>query len=410
MSTDQLSARLLRAPFVVPSPCGESNRRRGIRLVLRWLEGQGGDTWQERWLASGAGADGRIDWRDFLFRFEADAGFPGPDFEKKVVTLGLLALIVDDVIRPGLDWLLTTSTPKRLGAEMARVRDPDGYAAISARCQARPIGECTTRIALHRIAVVLATKGGVVNDITPGDCLELLRAATRVCSGPQHHSSYFYQLLHGVGVFGEAAAPTVSALRVGRQLSAEQLIERCSIKNRPVRDLLVDYLCERQLRLDHVSLVRLADNLGRLFWADLESHHPGIASLRLAPSVAAAWKQRVLTKTTRRTRPDGSLEEVRSSRESATNCLSAVRSFYLDIAQWATDDPARWGPWAVPCPIRPGEIPHKREAVRRKSRMDQRTRERLPVLPVLVAVDTGRARCRRATPKRCQGRLARGAL
>ena len=31
---------------------------------------------------------------------------------------------------------------------------------------------------------------------------------------------------------------------------------------------------------------------------------------------------------------------------------SRVRAFYLDIAQWAVDDPARWAPWAAPCPIR----------------------------------------------------------
>jgi hypothetical protein len=65
--------------------------------------------------------------------------------------------------------------------------------------------------------------------------------------------------------------------------------------------------------------------------------------------------------------------------------LFTVRAFYLDIAQWAADDPARWAPWAAPCPIRAGEVPHAKELARRKARMDQRTRERLPALPVLTA-------------------------
>ena len=65
--------------------------------------------------------------------------------------------------------------------------------------------------------------------------------------------------------------------------------------------------------------------------------------------------------------------------------LSTVRSFYLDIAEWANDEPARWGPWAVPSPVRYIEISHKKTVDHRKSRMDQRTRERLPVLPALVA-------------------------
>ena len=75
------------------------------------------------------------------------------------------------------------------------------------------------------------------------------------------------------------------------------------------------------------------------------------------------------------------------------NTLAMVRAFYLDIAQWAVSDPARWAPWAVPCPIRDEEMSRKKERSHRKSRMDQRTRERLPVLPVLVAaVDAARGK------------------
>jgi hypothetical protein len=306
-------------------------------------------------------------------------------FDERVVTSGLQSLVCADALRPSLEWLLTTATPKRWASEMGRTRDPEGFAALAERCEARPVGESASGVALHRIAALLAAKGGLVADITPGDCLQLLRVAKKVCTVAHYRSPYFYQLLHAIGVFGEGAAPTVNALTAQRQLSVEQLVDRCGLKCRPVRDLLVDYLRERQVSIDHVSLVRLADTLGRLFWADLEAHLPGITSLRLPPAVAAAWKQRLLTKTTRRAGPDGSVEEVRSSRESAMGCLSTVRSFYLDIAQWATDDPARWGPWAVPCPIKAGEIPHRRVAARRKSRVDQRTRERMPVLPALVA-------------------------
>ena len=65
--------------------------------------------------------------------------------------------------------------------------------------------------------------------------------------------------------------------------------------------------------------------------------------------------------------------------------LTAVRAFYLDLAEWADDDPARWGPWAVRCPVSASDASHKKARAPRKSRMDQRTRERLPVLPTLVA-------------------------
>jgi hypothetical protein len=62
-----------------------------------------------------------------------------------------------------------------------------------------------------------------------------------------------------------------------------------------------------------------------------------------------------------------------------------VRAFYLDISRWALDDPARWGPWAVPCPVRGSDIRYKKQKARTKPRMDARTRERLPVLPALTA-------------------------
>ena len=65
--------------------------------------------------------------------------------------------------------------------------------------------------------------------------------------------------------------------------------------------------------------------------------------------------------------------------------MAAVRAFYLDIAQWAMEDPARWAPWAAPCPIRTEDLARQKEIRSRKSRMDQRTRERLPVQPVLLS-------------------------
>jgi hypothetical protein len=385
LSRKAVLQRLATAPFVMDTPAGEDNRMRGIRIVLDWLDAQPGDTWQQRWLASGAGRNGRADWRAFPTRWRKLTTSGECRFDTMVLGTGLLSLMCADVIRPGIAWLLTTTTPKRLAAEMARTRDPAGYADLTTRCEANPLGESTTRVAMHRIAAILAAKGGVVADITIGDCLQLLDIAADVCNFSQHKSPYFYQLLHSLGVFNASAAPTVRALSAHRQLSVEQLIDRCDIECRPVRDLLVDYLRERQVSIDHVTLVHVADALGRLFWRDLELHHPGIDSLRLASSVAAGWKQRIATKTTRRKQADGSVIEVHSPRHSATNCLTVVRAFYLDIAHWATDDPARWGPWAVPCPIKAGEIPHRKQAARRKSRMDQRTRERISVLPALIA-------------------------
>src|SRR5437773_6528797 len=64
-------------------------------------------------------------------------------------------------------------------------------------------------------------------------------------------------------------------------------------------------------------------------------HHPGITSLRLSPSAAAGWKQRIKCKTLR-----GAAGEASTPRAAAAGALFTVRAFYLDIAQWAIDDPA----------------------------------------------------------------------
>jgi hypothetical protein len=65
----------------------------------------------------------------------------------------------------------------------------------------------------------------------------------------------------------------------------------------------------------------------------------------------------------------GDIIETSAPRTAAAGALFTVRAFYLDIAQWAADDPARWAPWAAPCPIRAGEVPHAKELARRKARM-----------------------------------------
>ena len=76
-------------------------------------------------------------------------------------------------------------------------------------------------------------------------------------------------------------------------------------------------------------------------------------------------------------------------RINALDHLVAVRAFYLDITEWATEDPSRWGPWVAPCPIREVEPSlQRKKRSHRKSRMDQRTRERMPVLPVLIVTLT----------------------
>jgi hypothetical protein len=389
----QVLERLLAPPFPTGRLSLDQERRRGLTRVLDWLEQQPGDTWQDRWITSGADAAGNPAWRGLLADWLAATGRGPRDPEHVSLLAGraIMLLICADVIRPSLGWLLAPATPAGLSAEMARVRDPAGFAALAVIGQADHVNSHTTQLALRRVAAILAAKGGLIADITIGDCLELLQIAGDLLRSSDATSPYFYQLLRAAGAFGSAAPPG-RALKTQGQLSCEQLIDRYAIRCRPVRDLLVDYLRERQPAVDYATVHKLSYVLGRLFWRDLELHHPGIASLHLPAEVAAGWKQRITTKTTRSRSAGGEVTEVNASRVNAFDHLVTVRAFYLDLAQWAADDPGRWGPWAAPCPVRDGDIAQRGKArSRRKSRMDQRTRERIPILPALLAkVDAGR--------------------
>lgn len=386
-----VARRLLAPPFLLDNVKSRYARKLTMLKILDWLELYPGTTWQQRWNASGAEAG---DWRDRAVADLEAADLAGPRSEKLRPRLGegMAALLGGDVIRPGLPWLLTTGSPAGFGREMSRRRDPAGFAALQKLRETTAIGNSTFDPAVERIALIVTAKGGLVADITPGDCMELLEYCLRVFSDGtriNRHSPFFYQLLHSAGVFPPAAPATVrmiSTMFAGQQ-SVEQLVDRQDLACRPVRDLLVDYLHERQPGVDYKTLVKLATALVARFWKDLETHHPGIDSLLLPPDIAAAWKKRLQTKTVRA--PGGGEQSL--PRQAAGDTLMAIRAFYLDIAQWALDDPARWGPWAVPCPIRDSDIQYKKQKSQTKARMDARTRERLPVLPDLAAA-VGRAR------------------
>jgi hypothetical protein len=127
-------------------------------------------------------------------------------------------------------------------------------------------------------------------------------AGRRTPSGRGHQSRWAtYSLRVALAALDHFDAPDSDkprcsasrVLRLDGRRSVEQIVDAYGIECRPVRDLLVEYLTERSPELDHTSLRSVARNLCRLFWRDLEIHHPGIDSLRLAPEVARAWKERL---------------------------------------------------------------------------------------------------------------------
>lgn len=352
--------------------------RHHLPAFLSWLENNQGENWQQRWLSSGADGAG-ADWT------AAPAAFlERPATAVRAGHLGacLEVLIGAGVLRPSLGWLLSGGKGRTLAHDMLRAFDAEGFSRLRGACEQLPaITTIAERHVTRRCTTILAAKGGRLIDITVGDVLELLEVEDRLQADVRSRPATF-KVLRELGVF-RADVPGWRALRRTGQRSAEELVDRYRLACRPVRDLLVAYLKERQPAVDYGTVVSLCYALVRCFWADLEAHHPGIDSLRLTPEVTEAWKRRLRTKTVV-TRASSGTMQAQVERFNYLEVLATVRAFYLDLSEWALEDPARWAVWVAPCPVRRHELSRRKFLRQRKARMDARTRERLPVLPQLV--------------------------
>ncbi|MGI8693330.1 MAG: hypothetical protein ACR2JK_10600 [Geodermatophilaceae bacterium] len=382
---EQALARLTAPPFVAARRNAQYRRVAGLRLLLDWLTAQPGGSWQDRWLASDADAAG-VDWRQVPARWLRERGYHSK-WRQEALVEALPVAVSGDLIRPTLHWLVTGGAAR--GGLLARnlevSRDPAGFTRLAERCRndARISATVTGQIR-YLAAQIVAAKGGGIAQITVGDVLELFDAEDDARVNTQGSRRAFYRIFHELGVFGADVPATLRALRTSAPRTPEQLIDRYRLTCRPIRDLLVEYLRERQPALDQTSLDSLANFLGKLFWTDIERHHPEITTLQLPRKVADEWKSRLRTIRHRTRTASGEIIERTVERVNYRECLTPVRAFYLDMAHWAVEDPARWGPWVAPCPVGAEEIDRKKAQRRLKARMDARTRERLPALPMLV--------------------------
>ncbi len=175
LSAGQIIARIDAPPFRPANSTGY--QRHGTARILQWLAGFPGDSWQQRWKASGAEALPKEQWLDLPMQWRQVTGRSAAPHNRDCFQAGLLMLVCADVIRPALGWMVRKAS-NRIVPAMAACRDPQGYAALQALIDADPDGIIAgqARLALGRITMILACKGGLVRDITVGDYLGLLDA------------------------------------------------------------------------------------------------------------------------------------------------------------------------------------------------------------------------------------------
>jgi hypothetical protein len=342
-------------------------RVRGAWRVLDWLESMPGEGWQDRWLA--AGADAGLGWVD-----ELTVGDPRSDKHKHdEVMRGLAALLLCRLVQPSYAFL-SRYNAARLFTDVQTHVSAEAFARVRAAASERAMTADQIRLSLTILAKMVLHTGKDLDRLTAEDFFELRGWGAQ---GPCNRTvgiNGAWDLLRDVAVL-DATQPLRATRRAGQRPTAE-LVDRYRIVCQPIREVLIRYLGQRRSALDYSSFRQLVAVLAGRFWADIEQHHPDIDSLDLPTDVADAWKQRLLHVTT----PDGRAR----ARKNRLDILARVRSFYLDIQEWALED-ASWAAWAVPSPVRRGDLEGFTKLRKQiTSEMHQRVRDRLPHLPLLV--------------------------
>ncbi|MEU5770070.1 hypothetical protein [Streptomyces asoensis] len=104
---------------------------------------------------------------------------------------------------------------------------------------------------MNDLTKIMVSKGGTPADITVGDALEY-RAALQEHHAQSAGHTLFYAWLRRLGSLPDDAPATLrNPSRATGQVGIEQLVDRCDLTCRPVRDLMVDYLTERRPGLDY---------------------------------------------------------------------------------------------------------------------------------------------------------------
>ncbi len=343
---------------------------RQILTVLSWLQRFPGADWEQRWLASGVDCAPR----SWTKRVADDA--PG---SPAMFSQALAMLLLVRVLRPSYSFLLNVKFGE-LFKRFPLVHDREDFARLR---ELVPYRRAVMRAQIDAEAGlirVLIRTGKRFGDVTADDLLSY--ADLVKTSGRTRREHLLWELLVQAGpLAGEPMTLRAvwTAKGNSRQHDAAHIVDRYGIPPSPVRDVMIDYLTEIRPGLDYGSWVHHVHTLGRAFWWEILQINPKQSDLRLAPHVVVQWRQRLAV-----TAAGGPRRDVHS-------LLFRVRAFYRDLQQWALDEPARWGIWAVPSPVRDADTRALRKAKRhQKARSQQRTRVLIPLLPKLLAAATAR--------------------
>jgi len=334
--------------------------------VLDWLQTHPGDGWQARWRNSGADRG-----KDVVL--QAIQGDDDRESRRNAVISGLGTVILARIALPGYGFLRGYRTVHLF--KSVQQMFPDGKLE-QIRAHGAALGMTGRHVdeGLRVVSAMILHTGRDLDQLTGEDVFQFRVLGRRTIGEAFVGTHSAWDLLRGIGVI-RSEHTLKDAVRYGQRPTAE-LVDAYNIQSTPIRNVLVRYLEERRPAVDYGTFRGLVRELAGVFWADIEAHHPGIDTLRLPEEVIDGWKQRLVTYTDK----SGNVRE----RRSRIDVMMRIRGFYLDIQEWAHEDPF-WVPWAVPSPVSRGDGAGNHKAIAQThARMHQRVRERLPHLPVLI--------------------------
>lgn len=341
---------------------------RGARDLLHHLTEFSGDTWQDRWQASG-----------FNEAKHPVAVLGSTPRDRSQIGVGAACLFCLRVIQPSLEAFRSNAF-LYYGKRFLAVQNDPLLEKFWAQVQSTPVNPIHHGTALFDVAVALTTQGIALVDLTPKAMLHYAWECRRqgLALGARGAGSRFaghlaWQVLHAMGHFPPQGPATLKAALVAGRLSVQEMVDRYRIRNASVRQVLIAYLQRRQAELDYASLDNLSRHLASHFWSAIEELAPDQADFRVDPELYRRWRDYVAV------RADG------KGRREFEPILRAIRAFYADLQAWAPAEPEQWAVWVAPCPVANVDVRgfgvRKR---RRKERMDDRTRQRQPLLTTLV--------------------------
>ena len=350
----------------------------GARAILGYLSTFRGRTWQQRWEASG------LDTGDTHIHALAKDRLADPVYGNEqdscyALTNGLRALFATRVIKPSL--LAFRQHKFFQYADLFRtVQDDPKLDAYFDAVDTAQYGRKHRDRAKFDVCCALTTQGIRFDELSPEAVLyysvECRKHGLVQQSGKgstRFAALLAWDVLYDMGHFPATTPPTLRGHIYHGQRSTAELVDRYSVKNASVRQLLIDYLERRRGDTDYSTLTNLCGILVGQFWQNVEGVAPEQPDLNLPEEVYRRWRQKAAV------RRDG------APRLGFETTLLPIRSMYMDIHSWALEEPERWGPWAAPCPIPPRDLRgfgHRRRRV--KQRIDERIRTRQPLLPHLV--------------------------